>query len=128
MRSLKFPKMFGTNSTNVYKSAEYKEATLQNCMLLLQSFKGTLLGDPYFGNTLKKYLFEQNSYLLKDIIIDTIYTQLVAFLPQVKIERDDIQIIQDSARGQLICKFTCVSQIDFTVNTYSLNLLTTADI
>lgn len=128
MRSLKFPKMFGINSTEVYKSAEYRDATAQNCLLLLESARGSLLGDPYFGTTLKKYLFDQNDYILKDIIIDTLYNQLVTFLPQVKIERDDIEIIQDALRGQLICRFTAVSQIDFTVNTYSLNLLSNSDI
>jgi phage baseplate assembly protein W len=120
--------MFGINSTEVYKSADYRDATAQNCMLLLESVRGSLLGDPYFGNTLKKYLFDQNSYILKDIIIDMIYSQLVTFLPQVKIAREDIQIVQDALRGKLSCTFTAVSQIDFTTNVYSLNLLSSADI
>jgi phage baseplate assembly protein W len=120
--------MFGINSTEVYKTAEYRDATAQNCLLLLESVRGTLLGDPYFGNTLKRYLFDQNNYILKDIIIDTIYTQIVTFLPQIKVNRKDIKIIQDALRGKLICQFTAVSQIDFTLNTYSLNLLTNSDI
>jgi hypothetical protein len=128
MRSLKFPKMFNANASEVWQSSEYKEATQQNAVLLLSSMRDSLLGDPYFGNTLKKYLFDQNNYVLKDIIIDIIYSQLVTFLPQIKIERRDIQIIQEALKGKLICSFTGVSQIDFTVNTYSLNLLATADI
>lgn len=128
MRSLKFPKMFGINSSEVWKSSEYKEATAQNCLLTLQSVKDSLLGDPYFGNTLQRYLFDQNNYILKDIIIDIIYTQLVTFVPQIKVKRNDIQIIQDAIHGKLICKFTGVSQIDFTLNTYSLNLLANSSI
>jgi hypothetical protein len=120
--------MFGINSTEVWKSSEYKEATTQNCILTLHSVRNSLLGDPYFGNTLQNYLFDQNNYILKDIVIDIIYTQLVTFLPQIKIEREDIKIIQDALAGRLICKFTGVSQIDFTINTYSLNLLANADI
>ena len=77
MRSLKFPRMFGINQTEVWKSEDYSQQTMQNCKLLLQTERGTLLGDPFFGNMLKKYLFDQNNYLLKDIIIDTIYCQLV---------------------------------------------------
>lgn len=128
MRSLKFPKMFSVNSTEVWSSSEYKEATAQNCLLTLYSVRNSLLGDPYFGNTLQQYLFDQNNNILKDIIIDIIYGQLITFLPQISIERDDIKIIQDALHGKLLCKFTGVSQIDFTVNTYSLNLLATADI
>ena len=128
MRSLKFPKMFGINSSEVWQDSEHKEATAQTCLLTLQTVKDSLLGDPSFGNTLQKYLFDQNNYILKDIIIDIIYSQLVTFLPQIKVERDDIQIIQDAIRGKLICKFTGVSQIDFTLNTYSLNLLANSSI
>lgn len=128
MRSLKFPKMFSVNSTEVWQSSEYREATAQNCLLTLHSVRNSLLGDPYFGNTLQQYLFDQNNVILKDIIIDIIYGQLITFLPQVVIERDDIKIIQDALHGKLLCKFTGVSQIDFTVNTYSLNLLASADI
>jgi hypothetical protein len=128
MRSLKFPKMFGINTTNVWKSSEYNKATSQNCMLTLYTVRDSLLGDPYFGNTLQKYLFDQNNYVLKDIIIDIIYGQIVTFLPQIKVERNDINIIQDALRGKLICKFSGVSQIDFKVETYSLNLLASADI
>jgi hypothetical protein len=120
--------MFSVNSTEVWQTSEYKEATTQNCLLTLYSVRNSLLGDPYFGNTLQQYLFDQNNTILKDIIIDIIYGQLITFLPQVAIERDDIKIIQDGIQGKLICKFTGVSQIDFSVNTYSLNLLATADI
>jgi hypothetical protein len=128
MRSLKFPKMFGINSSEVWTSSEYKEATKQNCSLTLYSVRDSLLGDPYFGNTLKRYLFEQNNYILKDIIVDIIYAQIVTFMPQIKVERNDIKIIQDAVKGKLICRFIGVSQIDFTVNTYSLNLLANSDI
>jgi phage baseplate assembly protein W len=123
MKSLKFPKMFNINTTNVTASSEFDMATRQNIILLLESCRGSLLGDPYFGNALQQYLFEQNDYVLKDIVIDLIYNQIVNFLPQVKVERRDIDIIQDAVRGKLICKFTGISQIDYKVYTYSLNLL-----
>ena len=128
MRSLKFPRMFGINQTEVWKSEDYSQQTVQNCKLLLQTERGTLLGDPFFGNMLKKYLFDQNNYLLKDIIIDTIYGQLVLFLPQLNINREDMDIFQDDTKGKLICKFSGTSQIDYTINTYSLELLSSSDI
>ena len=128
MRSLQFPKMFNVNTSNVHNSSAYDTATRQNLLLLLESARGSLLGDPYFGNALQQYLFEQNNYVLKDIVIDLLYNQIVNFIPQLKVERRDIDIIQDAVRGKLIAKITGVSMIDFKVHTYSLNLLKNSSI
>ena len=123
MRSIKFPKMFSTNSTNVWKSSEYVEATTQNTKLLLNTTRGELFGDPYFGLMLKRYLFDQNNYILRDAIIDIIYTQLAIFIPQIKVRREDIDIIQDRRKGTLECRFSGVSQIDYTHTSFDLVLL-----
>lgn len=117
MISIKFPDMFKSNSTNNVKDLD---ATKQNTLLLLYSEKGELLGDPYFGVRIKRQLFNQNSYILKDVIIDDIYTQLALFMPQLSVERKSINIIQD--RAKLYCNFKAINQIDFTTNTYSLVL------
>lgn len=117
MKSISFPKMFQTNSTNIVKDLQ---ATRQNTLLLLQSEKGELFGDPYFGIRLKRYIFDQNDLILRDIIIDEIYTQLALFLPQVVVNRSDIHIIQD--RAKLICNFKATNQVDFTIDTYNLVL------
>ena len=122
MRSIKFPKMFNNSSTRVWKSSEYKEATTQNTKLLLNSERGELIGDPYFGLLLKHFMFDPNSYILRDQIIDMIYTQLAVFIPQVKVERKNISIFQDREKAKLYCEFTGINQIDFTVNTYYLVL------
>lgn len=122
MRSFKFPKMFSTNTSNIWREDEYGKATRQNALILLQSERGELVSDPYFGILLKHYLFNQNSYILKDILIDTIYTQLAIFLPQIKIHRNDIEIIPDPQKGKLHCRFSGISQIDYTNNTYNLVL------
>lgn len=123
MRSLKFPKMFNTNSSNVWKSTEYLEATKQNTILLLHTTRGELFGDPYFGLMLKRYMFDQNNYILKDAIIDMIYTQLAIFIPQVRVQRKDINIVQDKEKGKLYCEFSGINQIDYTNNTFNLVLL-----
>ena len=49
------------------------------------------------------------------------------FVPQVKVKRDDIDIVQDKAKGRLICKFSGISQIDYTVDNYSLVLFEESD-
>ena len=122
MRSIKFPKMFNNSSTRVWKSSEYKEPTTQNTKLLLNSERGELIGDPYFGLLLKHFMFDPNSYILRDQIIDMIYTQLAVFIPQVKVERKNISVFQDKEKAKLYCEFTGINQIDFTVNTYYLVL------
>lgn len=89
--------------------------------------RGELFGDPYFGLMLKKYLFDQNNYILRDAIIDMIYTQLALFIPQLYVRRSDISIIQDKRRGELICEFTATNQIDYEINTFSLTLFEDAE-
>lgn len=123
MRSIKFPKMFNTNSTNVWKSNEYLSATTQNTILLLHTTRGELFGDPYFGLMLKRFMFDQNNYVLRDQIIDMIYTQLALFIPQVKVKRKDIDIVQDRQKGKLYCHFSGTNQIDYQLNTFDLLLL-----
>lgn len=122
MRSYKFPKMFQSNSSRIWRDDEYNKATRQNVLLLLQSERGELECDPYFGILLKRYMFNQNSYILKDMLLDTIYTQIAIFLPQVKITRDSIDIITDVQKGRLYCSFSGINQIDYTHNTFNLLL------
>jgi len=120
MKSIKFPSMFNSNNTKVWKSSEYLNATTQNTITLLQSERGELFGDPYFGILLKHYLYDQNNYILRDVIIDVIYTQLALFIPQLKVERRNINIIQDKEKGKLYCRFSGINQIDYQQNTYNL--------
>lgn len=128
MQSFKFPKMFKSNCSNIWRSDEHHEATRQNLLLLLQSKRGELFGDPYFGLNISNYLFDQNNYILKDIIIDTIYNQIAIFIPQLKISRNSIDIYQsDSEPGKLFCSFNAINQIDFVNDTYSLLLFNQSD-
>lgn len=114
--------MFNTSNTRVWLSEEHNEATRQNAKLLLHCERGELIGDPYFGLLIKHFMFDPNSYVLRDQIIDMIYTQLAVFIPQVKIERKDISVYQDREKGKLYCEFSGINQIDYTLNTYALVL------
>ena len=122
MRSIKFPRMFNTNSTRVWKPSEQLKATKQNTKLVLYSERGELIGDPYFGLMLRHFLFDQNNYVLRDQIIDMIYTQLAIFIPQVKVERKDVNVFQDREKAKLYCEFSGINQIDYSLNTYQLVL------
>ena len=121
MKSISFPKMFeGQNSTKIKTDME---ATLQNIILTLKTEKGTLFGDPYMGIRLKRYIYEQNNYILKDIIIDEIYTQLALFVPQLIFERKDIEIItENSDKAKLYCRFKARNKANYEIETYNLVL------
>lgn len=122
MVSIKFPQMFNTNNTCLWTKDKYLEATRQNLELLLHSERGELFGDPYYGILLKRYMFEQNNYILRDILIDVLYTQIALFIPQLKVERKNIKIISDREKGKVYVTLSGVNQIDYQVDTFSLQL------
>lgn len=95
---------------------------MQNCITLLHTERGELFGDPYYGLMFKHYLYDQNNEILEDALVDIIYTQLVLFIPQLRISRQNISVVRDQEMGKLYCNFTAVDQIDFTTNTYQLLL------
>ena len=82
IKSFAFPNMFNKASTRIIND---HEATASNLKLLLLSDRTSLFGDPYYGTLLKKYLFDQNDVVLRDIIIDSIYTAILQFMPQIVI-------------------------------------------
>lgn len=118
MNSISFPKIFNNSSTNVVKDYD---ATFQDLELLLCSEQGELFGDPYFGVQLRKFIYNQNNYFLKDMLIDEIFTKLIAFAPQLSVTRKDIDIIQKGAK--IYIKIKAINKIDFTTNMYELVLL-----
>ena len=124
MRSIKFPKMFNSGSTRTWKESEHRKATSQNTRLVLLSERGELFGDPYFGLLIKHFTFDQNNSVLKEHLIDMIYTQLALFIPQIHIERKDIDIIQPkSEKGKVYCKIKGINQLDYQLDTIQLLLL-----
>ena len=123
MNAVRFPKMFNSNKTAIVKD---KEATEQNLKSLLASFKKTLLGDPYFGSNLQKMLFEHNNIVLQDLVIDDIYSAITAFMPQIRVIRDNITVTSDG--NTVIVNIRAQNMLDYTFSEYSLNLLTVEEL
>ena len=117
MNSIGFPEMFKSSATLVVKD---REASLQDLQLLLASEKGELFGDPFFGVRVKKYTFNQNNYVLRDILVDEIFTQVKVFAPQITVNRDDIKIIQTG--NTLVTNIKGINKLDFTTDMYQLEL------
>ena len=121
MNCISFPRMFSGNSTHVIEdSSKSSAATLQCLRLLLGSEEQTMFGDPSFGIKLRKYLYEQNNYILRDILIDEIYTKINDFFPQIYVDRRDIKI--ESIKNRIYVTISCKNKINFETNTYNLKL------
>jgi len=121
MKSIAFPNMFNRTNTNVV--SDYY-ATLQNLKMLLWSEKNELLGDPYFGAGVKRYLYEQNDNVLRDILIDEIYTAIATFMPQLYLERKNITI--EATHNAVIAHISAMNRINFQTNLYNIVLLRVA--
>lgn len=109
--------MFKTTSSIVITGEDAIKTNLKN---LLLSEKGGLFGDPFFGVRLKRYMFDQNNYVLKDILIDEMYTQIALFMPQLYVERNDITIKRK--RGKVVVNIRVRNRNNFTTNMYSIVL------
>ena len=119
MISIAFPNMFDSAKTNLI---EDKKATLNNLQLLLLSDRWSLLGDPYYGASFKRALFEQNNVVIRDLMIDEIYITILLFMPQIKVERKDIVLQSD--KENLYANIRCTYRKDGTTNLYTLVLNT----
>lgn len=117
MYSISFPKMFNDTKTLLLKNTE---ATASNLWLLLKSDKRALFGDPFFGTSLKRAIFEQNDGILVDLVIDEIYTSITTFMPQIKLHRENIKLTSDGV--DVFCNITCTDLTDYTTNLYKINL------
>lgn len=117
IQSIQFPKMFGSASTKLVSG---HQATSQNLKTLLMSEKTSFFGDPYFGTNIKRLIFEQNNQILRDIIIDDIYTSIATFLPQIRVKRTDIELNSDGTTLHVSIK--AQNLLDFNMETINLAL------
>lgn len=123
MYSIKFPDMISGVNTKVIKG---HDATYSNLRLMLLSDKYGLFGDPYYGTNLKKLLFNQNNQVLKDLIIDDIYSSILTFMPQLLIRREDISI--ESKLGKVYVNIKTTNLLDYQTNLYTINLTETEEL
>ena len=117
MNAIKFPDMLNNNKANIVEGIE---ATAQNLKYLLLSNKLTLLGDPYFGANLQKLLYENNNVVLRDLVVDEIYTAISTFMPQIRVLRKNINV--DSDGNKIIVNIKAQNVLDFSFAEYSVVL------
>lgn len=118
MISIAFPNILNDTHTNLVKD---HQATVSNLMLVLMSTKNSLFGDPYFGSNIQKLMFEQNDVVLKDIVIDDIYSAIKEFVPQLRLSRNDISIVQ--TRTSIDVNIRATNLIDYQTDLFTINLV-----
>ena len=124
MNSLAWPNMFSANGSDtllVTDSAK-KAATLSNLKLLLSSEKLSIFGDPYYGVSIRKFLFEPNSSVLMDLLADEICTCINMYMPQVSISRNDIYIDTDTNQEIVRLQILVHYNIDNTTDLFTIDL------
>lgn len=117
MKSFDFPNMLNSAKANII---EDKDATISNMRLLLASWKTSLFGDPYFGTNIKKFIYEQNNIILRDLIIDDILLSLQTFIPQIAVSRKNIKITLK--KTSVYAEITCVNKLDSMETTFTIKL------
>lgn len=119
IKSIDHKHMFTSAKTNILSDSE---ATAQNLRLLLGSDRYSLFGDPYYGTNLKRFIYEQNSRMIKDVIIDEIYTSILTFMPQIFVERKGIDVTTNGC--DVFAKIKAINKLDSTTNLYEICLTT----
>jgi phage baseplate assembly protein W len=119
MYSIAFPNIIAPSGARTNLIQDTK-ATESNLRLLLSTTCGELFGDPDFGNLLITRIYEQNSTILVDLIIDDIYVAILTYLPQIVINRKDISVFIKGA--DVFTKIKCKNLIDYEINTYEIKL------
>ena len=117
IRSIAFPDMLSSSRMNTVQDTS---ATKSNLRLLLLSNKNSLFGDPYFGTELKNVIYSQNGAIIKDLIVDEIYTSIAVFMRQLRVKRDDISV--ESPGIDIYASFTALNFLNYTTDLYNIKL------
>ena len=123
MNAIGFPNMLYHNKSVIIKDLD---ATKQNLTYLLQSYKKTMLGDPYFGTNLRKLVYESNNAILRDLVIDDIYTAINNFMPQIRVTRRNITVTSDG--NKVMVNIMAQNMLDFSFAEYNVKLLDVEEI
>jgi len=116
--SIAFPNMMSINRINLVSN---KDATYSNLYLILKTVtKDCLFGDPYYGTNLLRIIYQQNSVLLREIVIDEIYTAITTYIPQLKLTRKNIKVVGEGTK--LYAEINAINMIDQQPDLFKIEL------
>ena len=107
MKSFSWPDIFKGGRVEILSD---KDAIKNNLLLLLGAEKGGLFGDPGFGTLLKRYLYEQNSTVMRDLVREEIYDSIRKYAPQVKVDRTGIVITKNKASVYITMYYSYINE------------------
>ena len=119
MHSLSWPNIFSSNGKDTLL-LEDKEAIKTDLLLILNSERLTLFGDPYFGTALQQVIYQPNNNVLADLIIDELYETIRMYVPQVTVPRNAISIYSNGVDIGATLQVTYNK--DNTSDLYNINL------
>lgn len=118
MYSIAFPEM--VNGARTYTFKDHR-ATESNLKLILKTMtRNVLFGDPNYGTDLLTVIFQQNNSVLWDLIQDQIYSAIKIYIPQLELERNDIEVYGEGSK--LFAKISAINKIDNTLDLYNIEL------
>ena len=71
-------------------------------------------------------MFNQNNQVLRDIVIDDIYTAILTFMPQLVVNRKDITVTSNGAN--IYVAIRALNLLDYTTDLYNINLTQSEEI
>lgn len=118
MYSIAFPDMLSLTKTNL---VEDRKATYSNLYLILKTVtKECLFGDPYYGTNLLRIIYQQNNLILKDLVVDEIYTAIRTYIPQLQLTRNNIKVNGEGTK--LFAEIRAINLIDQQLDLYTIEL------
>lgn len=107
MKSFNWPDIFKGGRVEILSD---KDAVKNNLKLLLGAEKTGLFGDPGFGTLLKRYLYEQNSTVMRDLVREEIYDSIRRYAPQVRVDRTGIDIEKEKSVVYININYTYINE------------------
>ena len=107
MKSFSWPDIFKGGRVEIISD---KDAIKSNLKLLLGAEKTGLFGDPGFGTLLKRYLYEQNTTVMQDLVREEIFDSIRRYAPQVRVDRSGIIIEKDKTTVYININYTYINE------------------
>ncbi len=103
--SITHPKMFSLINGNT-ETDSLDISINRSIALILLTAKGEVFGNPDFGSDIRKFLFQNYTDSMRDLLIDEIVESISNWEDRIVINRSDISIEQDDLALKIHISYT----------------------
>ena len=103
--SITHPKMFSLINGNT-ETDSLDISINRSIALILLTAKGEVFGNPNFGSDIRKFLFQNYTDSMRDLLIDEIVESISNWEDRIVINRGDISIEQDDLALKIHISYT----------------------